>query len=165
MDDIVQESGLSKGLLYWYFKNKDALILAVAKVELAEISRAIEAEVEAAEGFEEKIRAVGQTVIRHVSELSRIPGMSSNERYKLDSQVPKLGEQFKARVLQLIQTTIEQANAAGVFAVEDPALAAMFIMAGIRGLVDEILDGQIELDRLEGMEQMACLLMNGLKKR
>ncbi len=29
MDDIVQESGLSKGALYWYFKSKDAIIRAV----------------------------------------------------------------------------------------------------------------------------------------
>ena len=29
MDDIVQEAGLSKGALYWYFKSKDALIRAL----------------------------------------------------------------------------------------------------------------------------------------
>ena len=26
MDDIAEESGLSKGTLYWYFKNKDEII-------------------------------------------------------------------------------------------------------------------------------------------
>ncbi|MCG8350887.1 MAG: TetR/AcrR family transcriptional regulator [Chloroflexales bacterium] len=29
MDDIVQESGLSKGALYWYFKSKDEIITAL----------------------------------------------------------------------------------------------------------------------------------------
>ena len=29
MDDIVAESGLSKGALYWYFKSKDAIITAI----------------------------------------------------------------------------------------------------------------------------------------
>ena len=29
MDDIVAESGLSKGTLYWYFKSKDAIINAI----------------------------------------------------------------------------------------------------------------------------------------
>jgi AcrR family transcriptional regulator len=29
MDDIVQESGLSKGALYWYFKSKDDIITAI----------------------------------------------------------------------------------------------------------------------------------------
>lgn len=31
MDDIVHESGLSKGTLYWYFKSKEALIIAVVR--------------------------------------------------------------------------------------------------------------------------------------
>ena len=30
MDDVAAESGLSKGLLYWYFKNKDEIIVAIA---------------------------------------------------------------------------------------------------------------------------------------
>ncbi len=29
MDDIVQESGLSKGSLYWYFKSKDEIIIGI----------------------------------------------------------------------------------------------------------------------------------------
>ena len=31
MDDIVEESGLSKGTLYWYFKSKDDIIIAILK--------------------------------------------------------------------------------------------------------------------------------------
>jgi len=42
MDDIVQESGLSKGGLYWYFKSKDDIIAAVLDqfftAEFAEIT-------------------------------------------------------------------------------------------------------------------------------
>lgn len=29
MDDIVQEAGLSKGALYWYFKSKDEIVMAI----------------------------------------------------------------------------------------------------------------------------------------
>jgi AcrR family transcriptional regulator len=29
MDDIVEESGLSKGALYWYFKSKDEILIAI----------------------------------------------------------------------------------------------------------------------------------------
>ena len=31
MDDIVQESGLSKGALYWYFKSKEDIITAISE--------------------------------------------------------------------------------------------------------------------------------------
>lgn len=47
MDDIVEEAGLSKGALYWYYKSKDAIILAlldrVFVGELKEAERIIEA--------------------------------------------------------------------------------------------------------------------------
>jgi AcrR family transcriptional regulator len=32
MDDVAVESGLSKGLLYWYFKSKEEIIIAIADV-------------------------------------------------------------------------------------------------------------------------------------
>src|SRR5512146_228538 len=41
MDDIVAESGLSKGALYWYYKSKDQIIGAIVdyffNLELADI--------------------------------------------------------------------------------------------------------------------------------
>lgn len=36
MEDIVQEAGLSKGAIYWYFKNKRELFLALIKQHLQE---------------------------------------------------------------------------------------------------------------------------------
>jgi AcrR family transcriptional regulator len=30
MEDVATESGLSKGLLYWYFKSKEEIIIAIA---------------------------------------------------------------------------------------------------------------------------------------
>jgi AcrR family transcriptional regulator len=41
MDDIVRESGLSKGALYWYYKSKDALIQALLdRVFISEMQEA-----------------------------------------------------------------------------------------------------------------------------
>jgi AcrR family transcriptional regulator len=41
MDDIVRESGLSKGTLYWYFPSKDDLFLAILDVWMGELAQAI----------------------------------------------------------------------------------------------------------------------------
>jgi AcrR family transcriptional regulator len=42
MDDIVAESGLSKGTLYWYFKNKQALFTAMLETFFAEMAAPLE---------------------------------------------------------------------------------------------------------------------------
>ena len=42
MDDVAAEFGLSKGLLYWYFKSKDEIIVAIADLLLGSELRKIE---------------------------------------------------------------------------------------------------------------------------
>jgi AcrR family transcriptional regulator len=53
VDDIAEESGLSKGTLYWYFESKDAIILAIMDQmftrELAHGRELLEAELPAKE--------------------------------------------------------------------------------------------------------------------
>lgn len=64
MDDIVAESGLSKGTLYWYYKSKDALILALLDRifvgEISQFEKLINAEGTASERLEKLMRAVAQ---------------------------------------------------------------------------------------------------------
>src|SRR5690242_11290187 len=47
MDDIVAEAGLSKGALYWYFKSKDDIIVAILESLFTREMSALEALLEA----------------------------------------------------------------------------------------------------------------------
>ena len=64
MDDIVVESGLSKGALYWYYKSKDAIILAlldrVFVGEIAQFDKLVDAEGSASERLEQLMRTIAQ---------------------------------------------------------------------------------------------------------
>jgi AcrR family transcriptional regulator len=53
MDDIVEEAGLSKGALYWYYKSKDAVILAL-------MERVLDRELSQAEQLIESDGAAGE---------------------------------------------------------------------------------------------------------
>jgi AcrR family transcriptional regulator len=60
MDDIVAESGLSKGTLYWHFKNKQALFLAMLEALFTDMTRGLE-QVIAAEGtVSERLTAIAR---------------------------------------------------------------------------------------------------------
>lgn len=56
MDDIVEESGLSKGTLYWYFKSKDDIITAILDRmftrEIAQVRKALDDDKSAKENLE-----------------------------------------------------------------------------------------------------------------
>ncbi len=63
MDDIVAESGLSKGSLYWYFKNKDDLFLSLIKSYFLDISQDVVATLEQHTTASDKLRAVAQEMV------------------------------------------------------------------------------------------------------
>ena len=76
MDDIVQESGLSKGAIYWYFKSKDDIILALAQrffdPEVADIQARLSQEGSVCD----RLRAYIQRVVcdvQHMDESGVIP--------------------------------------------------------------------------------------------
>ena len=58
MDDIVAESGLSKGTLYWHFKNKQALFLAMVEASFEGMAQTFEQTVSGGGSASERLRNV-----------------------------------------------------------------------------------------------------------
>lgn len=135
MDDIVKESGLSKGLLYWYFKNKDAVIEAV-------------------------VRTMFESSIRRVKELPGMPGTAEERlrRFATESlaEIPTAmkfvpitvefyGMAFRSKAFQrvfneygeaysnAVSEVIQQGITAKEFQEVDPRSAALFTGAALEG--------------------------------
>jgi AcrR family transcriptional regulator len=63
MDDIVAESGLSKGSLYWYFKSKDDLFAEALLSVAMDVSQETMAALEQWSTASDKLRAIGQATV------------------------------------------------------------------------------------------------------
>jgi len=63
MDDIVAESGLSKGSLYWHFDSKDDLFEAAVLAFFNEIGQEIFAALEQCETVSDKLRAAARCMV------------------------------------------------------------------------------------------------------
>jgi len=61
MDDIVTESGLSKGTLYWYFKGKDDLFAAAIMSLLMDVGEEAVVALEQCTTASERLRALAQS--------------------------------------------------------------------------------------------------------
>ncbi|TEU12198.1 MAG: TetR/AcrR family transcriptional regulator [Anaerolineales bacterium] len=68
MDDIVAESGLSKGSLYWYFKSKDDLFAAAFMSLLMDIGQEAFAALEQCTTASDKLRALAQALVNFCKE-------------------------------------------------------------------------------------------------
>ena len=64
MDDIVAESGLSKGTLYWYFKGKQDLFVSMINSLITEIGDQALTAIEQQASSPDKVRALGAAFIR-----------------------------------------------------------------------------------------------------
>ncbi len=117
MDDVAREAGVSKGLLYWYYKNKDALIAAVLdrffSWELRDLGAVHRMEGTATERLEELTRRVVQE-IEHFSLLMPI----AFEFYAIAGRHPQVREalqRYYARYKALLADIIQAGMAAGEF--------------------------------------------------
>jgi AcrR family transcriptional regulator len=72
MDDIVEESGLSKGALYWYFKSKDAIIRAVVDRVFISEMREVEALVSAEGSASERLKTFVDFAVREYKRFEKL---------------------------------------------------------------------------------------------
>jgi AcrR family transcriptional regulator len=71
MDDIVKETGLSKGALYWYFKSKDDIIFGIMDRIFQLEFRELEGLKETDSGAAEALRAFAEVAIKDINRMLR----------------------------------------------------------------------------------------------
>lgn len=135
LDRIAAEAGVSKGLLLYYFQTKDALALAAmewvlnatadrvrkALADIADPADAISAVIDAVWIAPEANRDFFRFYLDGVEHQTRSPGFD------------ELGRTAAVIINGLYQEVIEAGSIAGVFAVSDPAFAAVDMRALIEG--------------------------------
>jgi AcrR family transcriptional regulator len=167
MDDIVEESGLSKGTLYWYFKSKEDIINAILR-------RLFTGELENLESLLEAEGSVGERLVQLTAD--RVIGMK-----RMSSLVPIIFEfyavavhqqwvkqfigEYFAHFRQLLETLIQQGINRGEFRPVNAQEAAISLASLYEGLtIHWLMDPQtVQWDILS--ESSIPLLLDGLKAR
>lgn len=135
MDDIALKTGLSKGTLYLYFKNKNDLIMAILdrifQLEFRKLERLNQEELSAVE----EIHAFAQLMAREISALLLlIPiiyqflALAFRNRY-----VQSALQQYLNRYLDFLIPIIQRGIASGEFRAVDPREVAVAMGAIIEG--------------------------------
>jgi AcrR family transcriptional regulator len=70
MDDIVQESGLSKGTLYWYFKSKEEIITAISQRLFSTDIKQVESLLNAEGTVSERLQQLMRDRVQGLQEMS-----------------------------------------------------------------------------------------------
>ena len=135
MDDIVEEAGLSKGALYWYFESKEALITAIVDRvfdwETAHMREIIASDVSAPR----KIEALIEITVQDLGKMKPLmPILFEFWSLSLRKEsVTQAIKRYYQRFLNLIESVIQQGIAAGDFRQVDVARASIMFGAVFEG--------------------------------
>lgn len=137
MDDIVAESGLSKGALYWYFDSKDAIIISILDQvfdwETSHIRNLLERE-DTAQG---KLKLFVETSIEDLERMKPLMPIFfdfwslSVRRRNINQAIKRYYQQF----LDLIEPIIQEGIDAGEFRPVDANKVAVSLGAMFEGTI------------------------------
>jgi AcrR family transcriptional regulator len=145
MDDLVRESGLSKGSLYWHFDSKEDVFLALFDALEAEVFAAWDAEAALAESALALLRREGEIVLERMAGQRVLHGAwieflahpAARERMRL------IYERSRRRLAELIERGIAAGEIGGGVEVQDTAVILTGAIEGVvlQTFVDPELDG------------------------
>lgn len=136
MDDIVQEAGLSKGALYWYYKSKDALIRALLDRVFAGEMRQAEELVEADGSARERLTLFTRRAIAEIRRFETLMPLGyefvalAGRRKSVRSVLKSYYKRYHGMLKQIL----EQGVASGEFAAIDTDSVAMAFIGMVEGL-------------------------------
>lgn len=164
MDDIVKESGISKGGLYWYFKSKDQLIFAV-------LNRMVQREFDTFLAEKSKLNSAYDQFMLLVDLVEKDMGRFDFfmpvlfEFYAMglrNTSIRKMLSKSLQSYMDLVVPILEQGIASGEFRPFDPLEAALAVGAVMEGTI--LLKGYNPdmVDLNKHIRSGAELLLNGL---
>lgn len=151
MDDIVVESGLSKGTLYWYFKNKDDLFFSLVKSFFVDMRQDMDGILEQYTSATDRLRAIAQELVRFFQGAEDFFNvffefwMQSTLSEELNEWTSNLLVQYR----EVLAGIIAEGIRTGEFKAVDTNPLALAVMAAYDGLAFYvmIMPDEVDLDR------------------
>ena len=136
MDDIVAESGLSKGSLYWHFDSKDALFEAAVLAFFNEVGQEIFAALEQCETVSDKLRAVARGTVNFGRRAEGVFSLIVEFWARSDrrEEVSRFWAEVLVQYKEYFTGVIEEGIQKGEFKVVDAGHLAWVLMAAYDGL-------------------------------
>jgi AcrR family transcriptional regulator len=138
MDDIVKESGVSKGAIYGYFDSKETLFIELqrkfATLSYIELRSVIDRETTALA----KLERAADLVFASICEVSEEVCRMDLEFQIASSRIPKMRKQLKAQqmtIIKLLEDTINEGIESGEFRKDvDANRVATILISALGGL-------------------------------
>jgi AcrR family transcriptional regulator len=165
MDDIVRRCGLSKGTLYWHFKNKHDLLIATINMAMGGIRQSMEAIMNQDAPAGERLRRMFIETSDSFLEDPNLIGLLANFFFQ-SSQSPEAQHVMRSAYdifVSLLEQLIQEGIDSGEFRPVDARMAAIMLIGAGDGIVFQALL-KLEWDAALVMNTFLDLALRGLQK-
>ncbi len=163
MDDIVAESGLSKGAIYWYFKSKDDVFQAAFTSMFEAVSAESMTALQACETAAERLRVGAQTMVSLARDIEGYFGLIVEFWAQSENRDEVMGfwAEMLAQYHQVIAAILEGGVQTGKFRPVDASALTWMIMAAYDGLAAyNMMMPDLDMDKIS--EAFIETLLKGL---
>jgi AcrR family transcriptional regulator len=133
MEDIAAAAGVGKGTIYRYFSDKEDLYLALLERAAKQMHERLACSVENAKSSTAKLRAMVSAILVFFDEQPHLLSLIQREEVLRGPDFP--WKKTRQEMLDMMTGLLEEGNARGEFAVRDPGLLALLLLAGLRGVL------------------------------
>lgn len=169
IQDIADMTGLTRGAVYWHFKNKDELYLHIFRMFERRLDRLLEESERLSLSPLERLRwLIVQMVSSHDILVGfrqiRMAAVTDSGRMRGSELLRKHREWIAGKYLNIAEDCIRQGKAAGEIRTNvDPEMAALVIAVFIAGSVGARLDDMLPGPARYDVEDCVDLFLRGLK--
>ena len=164
MDDIVAESGLSKGALYWYFESKKELFLSLFQEVMGQFNQTWESIVNEKASATDKLLSSLALFRTEFKEFVPFFGVLM-EAWALtlhDEDVENLTRELYEPYLDIMTRIVEEGITSGEFRVVSSQATAMVVMTLFDGIALALGTGLQQLDWDDIVDAAEELVLHGL---
>jgi AcrR family transcriptional regulator len=164
MDDIVVESGLSKGTLYWYFKSKKDLFLSMLRQVMDQFGQEMASMAAQESGAADKLRSALALFRAELADMSAFFGimMEAWALTRHDENVENLVREIYTSYADLMTGIVKEGVSNGEFDVELPEAMSLVLLALFDGITLSIGTDLWQCDWHEIMDEAERLVLRGL---
>ncbi len=127
MDDVAAQAGVAKGTIYRYFKDKEALYVALLYSVIQKFNEEMEASFEWANAPEEKIRIFLERSVIFFDQYPYFLDLMQRVEASVDAYRIEPLVEIRQSFFESIARILEELNATGGYRIDDPYMAALVL--------------------------------------
>lgn len=162
MEEIAAELLMTKGSLYYYFKNKGDLMYQCHKLVLAQATEELEEDLQGDGTAEEILRKMVATHINYAVEEKETFNLIIEPKQLFNSEQIEPVLKLRKHYASLFDRVIERGVTSGVFHVKDPIIVRMIIL-GAMNWIQQWYNPTGRMDKEELKQQFADYIIKIVK--